>query len=193
MNFGNALVALNNGHMVARGGWNGKGMFIYKTVGNTVSKDFIAKFASLPSAVKTFLAGRDQDVVFQDSLTMFCADGTMQPGWLASQRDMQAEDWELFSGEVVVTTDQYRKKPVVIKAALTSLAIANASSNWKGLPDWLSEAYEAGIVVFGNDHISIKTLEGTMRAEPDDMIIQGVNGELYPCKPDIFAKTYDRA
>ena len=38
---------------------------------------------------------------------------------------------------------------------------------------------------------SIETLEGTMTASPGDWIITGVNGERYPCKPDIFAKTYE--
>ena len=37
----------------------------------------------------------------------------------------------------------------------------------------------------------IETLEGTMTASPGDWIIRGVNGETYPCKPDIFAKTYE--
>lgn len=40
-------------------------------------------------------------------------------------------------------------------------------------------------------HVEIKTLEGTMRGEVGDWIIRGVNGEFYPCKPDIFAKTYE--
>ncbi len=39
--------------------------------------------------------------------------------------------------------------------------------------------------------MEIETLEGTMRAEPGDWIITGINGERYPCKPDIFAKTYE--
>lgn len=41
--------------------------------------------------------------------------------------------------------------------------------------------------------INIKTLEGTMLAMPGDWIITGVKGEVYPCKPDIFAATYDPA
>lgn len=40
-------------------------------------------------------------------------------------------------------------------------------------------------------HIDIPTLEGTMRATVGDWIIRGVKGELYPCKPDIFAATYE--
>lgn len=40
--------------------------------------------------------------------------------------------------------------------------------------------------------IRIETLEGIMTASPGDYIITGVNGEQYPCKPDIFEKTYER-
>ena len=51
-------------------------------------------------------------------------------------------------------------------------------------------AYEAGM---GAPYFSIfiPTLEGEMRADPHDYIIKGVNGEFYPCKPDIFEKTYN--
>lgn len=41
--------------------------------------------------------------------------------------------------------------------------------------------------------VKIKTLEGEMTADVGDWLITGVNGELYPCKPDIFAKTYEPA
>ena len=43
----------------------------------------------------------------------------------------------------------------------------------------------------GGDTIVIDTLEGAMKASPGDWIIRGVSGEHYPCKPDIFAATYD--
>lgn len=51
-------------------------------------------------------------------------------------------------------------------------------------------AYEVGM---GEPYFSIfiPTLECEMRADPYDYIIKGVNGEFYPCKPDIFEKTYD--
>lgn len=42
-----------------------------------------------------------------------------------------------------------------------------------------------------NEEIIIHTLEGDMKASPGDWIITGVNGEKYPCKPDIFEKTYE--
>lgn len=93
LNFVGALNCLKQGSMVARKGWNGQGMFIYKTIGNTVSKDFIPKFASLPQLVKDFLEKKGEDVVFRDSLTMYTAQGEMQPGWVASQSDILAEDW----------------------------------------------------------------------------------------------------
>ena len=93
--FGQALSFLATGCMLARKGWNGQNMFVFKTVGNTVSKDFIPKFVSLPDQVKAFLLSKGEDVVFKDSLTMYNAQGEMQPGWHASQSDMLATDWYL--------------------------------------------------------------------------------------------------
>ena len=56
---------------------------------------------------------------------------------------------------------KYRKKPVVV------------------------EAYQT------NKEMIIHTLEGNLKADPGDYIITGVNGEKYPCKPEIFEKTYE--
>lgn len=95
MNFGQALEAMNEGKRVSRSGWNGKNMFVYKTVGNTVGKDFIPKFASLPQSVKDFILTRDEDIVFQSSLTMYNAAGEMQPGWIPTQSDMQSLEWSI--------------------------------------------------------------------------------------------------
>ncbi len=84
---------------------------------------------------------------------------------------------------------QYRKKPVVIEAW-----------QWKGfladLPDDVTRSSYIDATTRGRDEGSqhpliISTLEGNMRADPGDWIIRGVKGELYPCKPDIFAATYD--
>lgn len=95
MNFSEALESLKNGWRVSRSGWNGKGQFVYQTVGNTVSKDFIPKFASLPQSVKDFLEKKGEDVVFNSSLTLYNAQGEMQPGWVPSQGDLIAEDWQV--------------------------------------------------------------------------------------------------
>lgn len=86
---------------------------------------------------------------------------------------------------------KFRKKPVVIEAVPVAIALHNSSKDWGKLPWWLRESYEAGGIVFERDRISITTLEGKMIGEMGDWIIQGVKGELYPCKPDIFDATYE--
>ena len=95
---------------------------------------------------------------------------------------------------------QYRKKPVVIEAIQYGLAEYADSpftfKNVSGNIEWLEKAVKDGVItaVFKSEdywYLEIKTLEGIMTVSPDDWIIQGVNGEIYPCKPDIFTKTYD--
>jgi hypothetical protein len=92
---------------------------------------------------------------------------------------------------------KYRKKPVVIEAWKVSELSYNAARNWAALPQCIKDAYDrhgqCGIV-FGENpqRIFIKTLEGEMIAEQSDWVICGVNGELYPCKPDIFEKMYEK-
>lgn len=62
-----------------------------------------------------------------------------------------------------------------------------------GAPRWLCAAQDTGTLKFVSDTEGrIKTLEGVMVLSVGDYIIHGVNGELYPCKPDIFEKTYER-
>ena len=84
---------------------------------------------------------------------------------------------------------KFRKKPVVIDAWPASTVLRMAF-----MPEPLQDAVERNhmVAVDGDDpHVLIWTLEGTHRAEPDDMIIMGVAGEFYPCKPDIFEQTYE--
>ena len=87
---------------------------------------------------------------------------------------------------------QYRKKQVVINAWPAKEISFFAVNDWSKMPKEINDVYEKGGWVFlTNGEINIPTLEGTMKANKDDMIIQGVNGEFYPCKPDIFEKTYE--
>jgi hypothetical protein len=88
---------------------------------------------------------------------------------------------------------QFRKKPVVIEAWSVRDLIRYFSKEWKNLPTPVEQAYEQGGIVVMADRLHINTLEGIMDAMPDDMLICGVKGELYPCKPDIFAATYEAA
>jgi hypothetical protein len=80
----------------------------------------------------------------------------------------------------------YRKKPVVIEAVqLKDLEIRTlmALQHFAGLGNDKLLAVSDGVM--------INTLEGNMKASIGDFIIKGVQGELYPCKPDIFEKTYE--
>lgn len=88
---------------------------------------------------------------------------------------------------------KYRKKPVVVEA------IQWDGLNLQEIKDFVGESLECYL----NDtawqvgqgapiiHMQIKTLEGNHTTTVGDFIIKGVNGEFYPCKPDIFEKTYE--
>lgn len=88
---------------------------------------------------------------------------------------------------------QFRKKPIVIEAfKVTPESIANVES-W---PDWLTKAWntsfeQVGSVFPVSSVICVHTLEGSLTVSYGDWLIQGVKGELYPCKPDIFEATYE--
>ncbi|MCB1349004.1 MAG: hypothetical protein KDK11_10290 [Maritimibacter sp.] len=110
---------------------------------------------------------------------------------------------------------RFRKIPVVIEAALFDGELVGdvvyeqggaarvAAGSW---PRWFpadlrdvsdiararDELREGEVVKHGGS-LFIGTLEGVHEARPGDWIIRGIKGELYPCKPDIFAKTYERA
>ena len=82
---------------------------------------------------------------------------------------------------------RYRKKPVVIEAV-----------KFTGINDKQIETFTGpGIVwrpaVGNTDALMVNTLEGSLQAAPGDWIIRGVKGEFYPCKPDVFAATYEPA
>lgn len=86
---------------------------------------------------------------------------------------------------------KYRKKPVVVDAFKLNEDI---------IPDWFWDAIINNDIItcsFGERCLEdaayrIKTLEGDMIARTNDYIIKGVNGEIYPCKPEIFEKTYEK-
>ena len=101
---------------------------------------------------------------------------------------------------------KYRKKPIVIEAIQVTSADFNGSTfdgrPFSETPDWLADALVAGTIAVHPDDRDyarwrINTLEdgpnGEAKhiADPGDFIIRGISGELYPCKPDIFAATYE--
>ena len=86
---------------------------------------------------------------------------------------------------------EYRKKPIVIEAVLY---VGRGNVEPRGaVPDWIWDAFEDGTLYAtnGSDPLLIETLEGPLTVRPGWWIIQGVQGELYPCDPDIFDATYE--
>ena len=85
MNFGHALEALKHGDRVARTGWNGKNMFLFLVHGKELNRCMYDK--NFPYSENMAECG--------DSICMKTAQNTICIGWLASQTDMLAEDWEI--------------------------------------------------------------------------------------------------
>ena len=83
----------------------------------------------------------------------------------------------------------YRKKPVIIEA-MQFQPVGSSGEDAARVELWCG-----GEMVVDNQGycLIIETLEGRMRALPGDWIIKGVAGEFYPCRPDIFEKTYEPA
>ena len=87
---------------------------------------------------------------------------------------------------------KFRKKPIVIEA----FQYEGHFKVQDNVPSWLLSALASNDIYYdftenGDLGLYIKTLEGRLHVSIDDYIIQGVQGELYPCKPDIFEKTYE--
>lgn len=80
---------------------------------------------------------------------------------------------------------KFRKKPVVIEAQQLTVF------NLEELEQWCSGSIKGLRLPANQRVIDIQTLEGEMRAQIGDWIIKGVKGEFYPCKPEIFAMTYE--
>lgn len=76
---------------------------------------------------------------------------------------------------------KFRKKPVVIEA------VQWTGDNWTEIATF----HRGDDFTITGTTLNIRTLEGVMTAQPGDWIIRGVRDELYPCKPDIFAATYE--
>ncbi len=82
---------------------------------------------------------------------------------------------------------------VEVQAAHISDITLAASASWSDLPRWVVDAYEKGDLIFLSDGVLISTPEGQMRGDQGDWLIHGAKGELYPCRADIFAATYEPA
>lgn len=85
----------------------------------------------------------------------------------------------------------YRKIPVTIEAVQLTEANLDDVIRFIEGPDVTDERFAEVKKAACDRGVYIQTLEGWMHASEGDYIIQGVKGEFYPCKPDIFALTYE--
>lgn len=83
-----------------------------------------------------------------------------------------------------MSAKRYRKRPIEIEA----VQFAGTWGSFLEIQEWSDRRVKGEK---GDGTLTIETLEGTMTAVKGDWIIRGVKGELYPCKPDIFAATYE--
>lgn len=104
MNYGEALELLKAGKLVTRSGWNGKGMFIFMRPADVLPDHVVSNAVSIPQPVKRFFEKKWLGKPVQNNyvkvtayLCMKAADDTIVNGWLASQTDMLAEDWQEFT------------------------------------------------------------------------------------------------
>lgn len=83
---------------------------------------------------------------------------------------------------------RYRKQPVEIEA----IRYLGETLNKNNTSDWVFSALKECTIYYDDQgELFIKTLEGDHHVSVGDYIIQGIHGELYPCKPDIFRKTHE--
>lgn len=80
---------------------------------------------------------------------------------------------------------KFRKRPIVIEA------VQHRAGH--EFYEFSQDVIDGRVRYTEEGTMLIQTLEGVMQAEPGDWIIRGIKGELYPCKPDIFVKTYEPA
>jgi hypothetical protein len=95
LSFGEAVVALKAGKRVARQGWNGKGMFLFLLPASDGIPTKVIHDPALRAVIESEIGGDTFDAL--GSIRMFTADKKILTGWLASQTDILAEDWEILA------------------------------------------------------------------------------------------------
>jgi hypothetical protein len=145
-----------------------------------------------------------EDWTLDDGLRLLAeeAGSTMEEGVKELECILSTMRLEVLQSRIDATEEQptlrYTKKPITIEAFQFTKERRTDNSDW---PEWMHHAWnlERGTAnsIFptaqdtGDGTISIATLEGIMEVSWDDWVIRGVVGELYPCKPEVFAMSYD--
>lgn len=92
MPFGMAIEVMKQGKKVARTGWNGKGMFVFKQVPSPIKPEIVPNMTSLPQSVKDEFIKRNQGPNYCNQMAIVKPDGSVD-SWVASSSDTFAEDW----------------------------------------------------------------------------------------------------
>ena len=100
--FGEAIEAAKNGYMIAREGWNGKGLFVFAQVPSVISKDIVPNMQSLPQSVKDEFERRfngpqltDGTIKYSNQLALVSPSNDIT-GWAPSTSDAMAQDWIIY-------------------------------------------------------------------------------------------------
>lgn len=97
--YGEAIEALNQGKRVQREGWNGKGLFVFKQIPETINKEVVPKMQSLPQLVKDEFERRFNDpsaqidAIYYENQMSIVNSSNLINGWVASSSDTFATDW----------------------------------------------------------------------------------------------------
>lgn len=105
LSYGEALEAVKKGKLIAREGWNGKGMFVFQRAEIQLNIADFFSINTLPKGVKDYYELKNQPIEkasdvtinFTAYLCMKAADDSIVNGWLASQTDMLSNDWQILN------------------------------------------------------------------------------------------------
>ncbi len=103
LNFGQALEAVKQGKLIAREGWNGKGLFVFMQIPSTIPMEVVPKMQSLPQEVKDEFKRRSEERAVGEKIHLdniyysnqFCIVNPNNNinGWIASSSDISSSDW----------------------------------------------------------------------------------------------------
>jgi hypothetical protein len=88
---------------------------------------------------------------------------------------------------------KYQKKPIIVEAYAVDELLRLNQDDYDALPERVRQGYENSEIMFKHNGIDVETKTGWFHADKGDYIIVGIDSEMYPCKADTFAATYEAA
>ncbi len=173
-----------------------------------VSQGMTARICALEGTVRHFIVQRKMGAKDEERLSALwhrvCdleeRENTSERLEIARLRRLEETVSQLFKASKISIKKEplikYRKRPIVVDAVRFLGIEERLGARWAQFegyalgvcPKWMDKQF---IVSSVYDELEITVLEGQVVAKPGDWIIRGVQGEIYPCKPDIFEATYE--